>query len=489
MSLIDQAKEQMAKTVENTKENFSGIRTGRANPALLNGITVDYYGAPTPIKAVASIGVPEPRTLSVTPFDASQAGAVEKALRNSDLGISPNRDGNVIRLTMPELTEDRRKEYVKLAKGKAEDGKVAVRNIRRKSKEPTRSILCWRPSRRRSWRSDSDQVRRIMERNEQLHEEAEETLDQINKKTGRNMPQAIATGAALVILIVACLLLSVDLFVLLVVMFMILALWELRVDFATVGLHLPVFMLWLCSSFTLIATYYSPYHLITMSLSIIVSIILVAIAASAKISVGNRLSLAVAGKLSNTDASARLESSFNHEGGEQHHSRLSHVAVSVLTVLYIPLLASCVIISLTFNGHPIAHAIMLVFLPALSDTGGLFAGAWLGKHKLSPRISPKKSVEGLVGSMLFAMAGAFAVFACTYDASKWATRWWVPIVAGILIGAVGTFGDLCASMLKRDIGIKDMGHLLKGHGGVMDRVDSILMSAPFACALLWITGL
>ena len=125
MSLIDQAKEQMAKTVENTKENFSGIRTGRANPALLNGITVDYYGAPTPIKAVASIGVPEPRTLSVTPFDASQAGAVEKALRNSDLGISPNRDGNVIRLTMPELTEDRRKEYVKLAKGKAEDGKVA----------------------------------------------------------------------------------------------------------------------------------------------------------------------------------------------------------------------------------------------------------------------------------------------------------------------------------------------------------------------------
>ena len=199
--------------------------------------------------------------------------------------------------------------------------------------------------------------------------------------------------------------------------------------------------------------------------------------------------LAVADKLSHTDAGARLESSFNHERGEHNHSRLSHVAVSLFTVLYIPLLAGCLIIPLTFGGHPVAHAIMLVFLPALSDTGGLFAGAWLGKHKLSPRISPKKSVEGLVGSMLFAMAGAFAVFACTYDASKWATRWWVPIVAGILIGAVGTFGDLCASMLKRDIGIKDMGHLLKGHGGVMDRVDSILMSAPFTCALLWITGL
>ena len=128
-TIVDQAKAQMAKSVESTKENFSGIRTGRANPALLNGITVDYYGAPT------TIGVPEPRTLAVTPFDASQANAVEKALRDSDLGASPRRDGNVIRLTMPELTEERRKEYVKIAKGKAEDGKVAVRNIRRKAKE------------------------------------------------------------------------------------------------------------------------------------------------------------------------------------------------------------------------------------------------------------------------------------------------------------------------------------------------------------------
>ena len=134
-AIIDQASEQMNKSVEATKENFMGIRTGRANPALLNGIMVDYYGAPTPIKAVASIGVPEPRTLAVTPFDASQANAVEKAIRDSDLGVSPNRDGNVIRVTMPELTEERRKEYVKLAKNKAEEGKVAVRNIRRKAKE------------------------------------------------------------------------------------------------------------------------------------------------------------------------------------------------------------------------------------------------------------------------------------------------------------------------------------------------------------------
>ncbi|MDE5640136.1 MAG: ribosome recycling factor [Bifidobacterium castoris] len=134
-NLVDQAKTQMAKSVESTKENFSGIRTGRANPALLNGIVVEYYGAPTPLKSVATIGVPEPRTLSVTPFDPSQANAVEKALRDSDLGARPRRNGAQIRLTRPALTEDRRKEYVKLAKTKAEDGKVAVRNIRRKTKE------------------------------------------------------------------------------------------------------------------------------------------------------------------------------------------------------------------------------------------------------------------------------------------------------------------------------------------------------------------
>lgn len=134
-SVTEQAGGQMAKSVESTKENFSGIRTGRANPALLNGIIVEYYGAPTPLKSMATIGVPEPRTLSVTPFDQSQAASVEKAIRDSDLGVNPSRDGNIIRVTLPELTEERRKDYVKLAKTKAEDGKVAIRNIRRKTKE------------------------------------------------------------------------------------------------------------------------------------------------------------------------------------------------------------------------------------------------------------------------------------------------------------------------------------------------------------------
>lgn len=115
-TIVDQAKAQMDKTVEATEENFVGIRTGRANPSLLNGITVDYYGAQTPLKALASISVPEPRTLAVMPFDQSQAPAVEKAIRDSDLGVNPSRDGNVIRVTLPELTEERRKEYVKIGR-------------------------------------------------------------------------------------------------------------------------------------------------------------------------------------------------------------------------------------------------------------------------------------------------------------------------------------------------------------------------------------
>ena len=181
-TIVEQAKAQMAKSVESTKENFSGIRTGRANPALLNGITVDYYGAPTPLKAVATIGVPEPRTLSVTPFDASQANAVEKALRDSDLGASPRRDGNVIRLTMPELNVARNmsnspRARRKMARSQCATSDARPRNpltrpsrtarwvrtraivcSRSSTRSPSRPLMnlipCSKPSRRRSWRSE-----------------------------------------------------------------------------------------------------------------------------------------------------------------------------------------------------------------------------------------------------------------------------------------------------------------------------------------------
>lgn len=125
----------MGKSLNSLKEAFLSIRTGRSNPALVEGIIVNYYGAPTPLKNLASITAPDTRSLAISPFDVSQASAVEKALRDSDLGVNPSRDGNVIRVVLPALTEERRKEYVKMAKKKAEDAKIAVRNIRRKARE------------------------------------------------------------------------------------------------------------------------------------------------------------------------------------------------------------------------------------------------------------------------------------------------------------------------------------------------------------------
>ena len=208
-----------------------------------------------------------------------------------------------------------------------------------------------------------------MEHQEQHEKEAEEAINAINKKTGRNMPQAIATGAVLVILILACLLISLDLFVYLVVLFMVLALWELRVDFATVGLHIPVAVLWVCSAGDAVVhllqrTSYRRHDGMRTGVS--------GDCRDRSQCQGDVRQPHLPGgcdKLSRTDAGARLESSFNHERGEVSHSRLSHVAVSMFTVLYIPLLASCIIMPLTFNEHPVAHAIMMVFMPALSDTG------------------------------------------------------------------------------------------------------------------------
>lgn len=296
-------------------------------------------------------------------------------------------------------------------------------------------------------------------------------LNDINRRTGRNMPQAIATAAVLVVAIVACLLISIDVFVVLMAAFMVLALWELHVDFATLGLRIPFVTLSLCSLVTIFATYYSKWHAVVMASGITASLFLTIICATLSITIPARTLHAVEKKLQGSSST------------KYEHTLFTNTAVSLFVVLYIPLLASCIVLALTNTRYAVAHAMLLVFLPALSDTGGLFAGAWLGKHKLSPRISPKKSVEGLVGSMLFAIIGAYAIIAGFYE-SYWLNCWWMPLIMGIASGIVGTFGDLCASMLKRDIGIKDMGHLLKGHGGVLDRVDSILLCGPVLLVLL-----
>jgi ribosome recycling factor len=129
------AREKMSKAIAVLKEELAGIRTGRATPALLSRIVVEYYGTQVPLQQLASFSVPEPRTLLVQPFDKNAIGSMEKAIMSSDLGITPSNDGNVIRLSFPPLTEERRKDLVKVVHQRGEEGRVAVRNIRRHSKE------------------------------------------------------------------------------------------------------------------------------------------------------------------------------------------------------------------------------------------------------------------------------------------------------------------------------------------------------------------
>lgn len=133
-TLLD-AEEKMTKALEVAREEFTTIRAGRASAAVFSKITVDYYGSQTPIQQVASITTPEARMAVISPFDKSAIGAVERAIRDSDLGVNPSNDGSVIRVSFPQLTEERRKEYVKVAKAKAEDSRVSIRNIRRHAKE------------------------------------------------------------------------------------------------------------------------------------------------------------------------------------------------------------------------------------------------------------------------------------------------------------------------------------------------------------------
>lgn len=121
----------MNKTIESLQHELGNIRTGRANISLLEGIHVDYYGVPTPVTQVATVSVPEPRLLMIQPWDKTMMNAIEKAIQMSDLGLIPNNDGNIIRLNIPQLTEERRKELVKLVHRRTEDARIAVRNIRR----------------------------------------------------------------------------------------------------------------------------------------------------------------------------------------------------------------------------------------------------------------------------------------------------------------------------------------------------------------------
>jgi ribosome recycling factor len=138
--LLEDAGERMGKSVEAATHEFSTVRTGRASPSLLDRVIVDYYGAMTPLNQLATISAPEARLLTVQPYDKSSMKAIEKAINESDIGLSPGNDGNIVRLVVPELTEERRRELVKVVRNLAEEGRVAVRNVRRDTMQHLREL-------------------------------------------------------------------------------------------------------------------------------------------------------------------------------------------------------------------------------------------------------------------------------------------------------------------------------------------------------------
>jgi ribosome recycling factor len=139
-ALLEDARERMSKSLESTHHEFSTVRTGRASPSLLDRVVVDYYGALTPLNQLATISAPEARLINVQPYDKTSMKAIEKAINESDVGLNPSNDGNIVRLVLPELTEERRKELVKVVRNLAEEGRIAIRNVRRDTMQHLRDL-------------------------------------------------------------------------------------------------------------------------------------------------------------------------------------------------------------------------------------------------------------------------------------------------------------------------------------------------------------
>jgi ribosome recycling factor len=172
--LLKDARDRMGKSIDSTRHELATVRTGRASPHLLDRVNVDYYGAQTPLKQIATVNASEARLLTITPYDKSSIKSIEKAIQESDLGLTPSNDGNLIRLTIPELTEERRKELVKVVHQLAEEGRVAVRNVRRDCMQHLRDI-------RKSGEAGEDEERRAETELQKLTDARVKDIDELLK--------------------------------------------------------------------------------------------------------------------------------------------------------------------------------------------------------------------------------------------------------------------------------------------------------------------
>ncbi|MEY9932280.1 ribosome recycling factor [Catenulispora sp. GP43] len=172
-TLLD-AEEKMDKAVEVAKDDLSGVRTGRANPAMFSKLTAEYYGAATPLSQMASFQVQDARMVVISPYDKTALGAIERSIRDSDLGVNPTNDGQIIRVVFPQLTEERRKEYIKVARAKGEDAKISIRNIRRHAKETLDKLA-------KDGEAGEDDVRRAEKHLDELTQKHTAQIDEMLK--------------------------------------------------------------------------------------------------------------------------------------------------------------------------------------------------------------------------------------------------------------------------------------------------------------------
>ena len=191
---LEDAKRRMDKSIEMTRTEFNSVRTGRASAALLDRISIDYYGTPTPLKNMATIGAPEPRMLTVQPFDPTQIKAIEKAVMESDLGLTPSNDGKIVRLPIPQLTEERRKELVKLVRRYGEDGKVAIRNVRRDVLKHLEELVKNGEVGDDEERRGEAQVQKLTDEHVRLDRRADQA-QRVRDHGGRGLPERLAERA------------------------------------------------------------------------------------------------------------------------------------------------------------------------------------------------------------------------------------------------------------------------------------------------------
>lgn len=175
--IISREEARMDKTIESLKHEFANVRTGRAHTSLLDSVMVDYYGAPTPVNQVANVSAPDPRMILIAPWDKTMIGAIEKAILTSDLGLNPNNDGDSIRLAIPQLTEERRKELVKVVSKKSEDAKVAIRNIRRDANDAIKKEEKAKTITEDVSKDGQDQVQKLTDKKIKLIDELRDTKE------------------------------------------------------------------------------------------------------------------------------------------------------------------------------------------------------------------------------------------------------------------------------------------------------------------------